>query len=250
MLSSSGAIAAIYLHKPSHLFESPTLYLSTAIGLLILSGAVRCGLVLYRNVRYGKSIAGASVRTIVFKNAGGISSGIPSGQPVSLSDAVHVHVRLPRPWTPRAGQYIYLSIPGASRTSVAQQHPFYIAWWYIKNGTYYVVLLVQKHRGFTERMFLHRVDEREVNMKAGPGSSQVEMAAVVDGPYGRELNLNSYGTVLLFATGIGIAGQLPYVKQLLDGYKNCEVRTRRIALFWQVDSESKLAPTSTRTGSH
>ena len=57
------------------------------------------------------------------------------------------------------------------------------------------------------------------------------MRAIINGPYGKELSLGSYSTVLLFATGIRIAGQLPYVAQLLDGYHNCEVKTRRIALF-------------------
>src|SRR5438034_115156 len=66
-----------------------------------------------------------------------------------------------------------------------------------------------------------------------------KMKATIEGPYGNELNLGSYGTVLLFATGIGIAGQLPYVKQLLEGYHNCKVKTRRIALFWETDSECK-----------
>ncbi|OTA99792.1 hypothetical protein M426DRAFT_27187 [Hypoxylon sp. CI-4A] len=34
-------------------------------------------------------------------------------------------------------------------------------------------------------------------------------------PYGKPLVLDQYGTVLLFATGIGITGQLPYMKELL-----------------------------------
>lgn len=65
------------------------------------------------------------------------------------------------------------------------------------------------------------------------------MRAAIEGPYGKELRLDSYGTVLLFATGIGIAGQLPYVTQLLAGYLECKVKTRRIALFWEVESERK-----------
>jgi len=43
----------------------------------------------------------------------------------------------------------------------------------------------------------------------------------------------------LFATGIRIAGQLPYVAQLLQGYLEGKVKTRRIALFWEVESERK-----------
>ena len=67
------------------------------------------------------------------------------------------------------------------------------------------------------------------------------MRTIIEGPYGNELHLDSYGTVLLFATGIGIAGQLPYVTQLLEEYLECKVKTRRIALFWEVESERKLS---------
>jgi NAD(P)H-flavin reductase len=65
------------------------------------------------------------------------------------------------------------------------------------------------------------------------------MLAAVEGPYGKQLHLDDYGTVLLMATGIGISSQLPYVSQLLEGYHNCEVRTKKIALYWQVDRDSK-----------
>jgi len=37
------------------------------------------------------------------------------------------------------------------------------------------------------------------------------MRAVIKGLYRNELNLELYRTVLLFAIGIGIAGQLPYI---------------------------------------
>jgi hypothetical protein len=42
---------------------------------------------------------------------------------------------------------------------------------------------------------------------------------------------------LLFATGIGIAGQLPYLRQLLENFHNFDAKARRIALFWLVDFE-------------
>jgi NAD(P)H-flavin reductase len=93
-----------------------------------------------------------------------------------------------------------------------------------------VIFIVQKKGGFTKNLFLYA--------NSYP-SDDSKMMAWVEGPYGKELNLESYGTVLLFATGIGIAGQLPYVAQLLEGYHNCEVKTRRIALFWELDSERK-----------
>ena len=65
------------------------------------------------------------------------------------------------------------------------------------------------------------------------------MKTFIEGPYEKELHLKSYDTVLLFATSAGIADQLLYVKQLLDEYQDHEVKTRRIALFWEMSSERK-----------
>ncbi|SLM37408.1 HTH CenpB-type DNA-binding domain [Lasallia pustulata] len=122
---------------------------------------------------------------------------------------------------------------GVSYTLFAQLHPFYVSWWYRDDdGNDCVVFIIQRQRGFTKNLLLHTGDD------FGDDS---EMRAVIEGPYGTELKLDSYGTVLLFATGIGIAGQLPYVEKLLEGYHNCEVKTRRIALFWEVESELQTA---------
>ncbi|KAH8747607.1 hypothetical protein F5883DRAFT_368126, partial [Diaporthe sp. PMI_573] len=123
-------------------------------------------------------------------------------------------------------QYVYLNIPGVSRTSFAQLHPYYIAWSYRKDDSDYIVLITEQRHGFTKQLCSHRSDEPDDPPK---------LAALVEGPYGRELGLSSYGTVLLFATGIGIAGQLSYVSQLFDQYGTRKSQTRRIVLYWQVE---------------
>ncbi|KAL8903803.1 MAG: hypothetical protein Q9207_003695 [Kuettlingeria erythrocarpa] len=43
-----------------------------------------------------------------------------------------------------------------------------------------------------------------------------------------------YGTVFMFASGLGIAAQLPYIKQLLWDGAQCRTRTKRIHLVWQL----------------
>ena len=85
-----------------------------------------------------------------------------------------------------------------------------------------VVLIIQKRRDFTEKLFLHAdngLDDRS------------EIRTIIKGLYGKELNLKSYDTVLLFVTDIRIADQLLNVTQLLKEYHNCEVKTQRITLF-------------------
>ena len=233
LLLVAAVAVALYLHNRTKVFAPPTVYLFSALCIYVVTGASRFAQLLYRNVRYGWPLNRASVRTITFKRSDGKQT-----REIPLSDAVHVHVRLTRAWKPHAGQFVYLCIPGVSYTSFAQLHPFYVAWWYCEGSDDYVVFIVQKQRGFTDRLFLRR----------GNGlDRELEMRAVVEGPYGKELELDLYGTVVLFATGIGIAGQLPYVSQLLAGYQNCEVKTRRITLFWQVDSESRYLAESSAT---
>lgn len=220
MIFAAVAIWAIYLHIQSRTaLKTPKLYLIAAASLQLFAAAVRLGQVLYRNVRYGKRVNQVSVRTITFNDS--------YERDTPVLDAVHVHVRLSRPWKPEAGQYVYLCIPGVSYTSFAQLHPFYISWWYRDDEhNDYVVFIVQRQRGFTKNLLL----------QAGNGFDDGPMLrAVIEGPYGKELKLDSYSAVLLFATGIGITGQLSYVEKLLDGYRNCKVNTRRIALFWEVE---------------
>lgn len=222
LILAATIIAAIYLHSTSkNIFKVPTLYLSAAICLQISVGALRVGQTIYRNIRHKTPLSLAKIRTITYKRRSGSKT-----REIPVLDAVHVYVRLARPWTWRAGQWVYLSISGVSRTWFVQSHPFFVSWWYRDaKGDAIIVLIVEKRKGFTKDLV--SVDPRS------------EMRAIVEGPYGRELHLESYGTVLLFATGIGIAGQLPYVTQLLEGYHNCEVKGRRIALFWEMDSERK-----------
>jgi hypothetical protein len=43
----------------------------------------------------------------------------------------------------------------------------------------------------------------------------------------------------MFATGIGITKHILYVKDLINKYNNCEVKTQRILVIWQINKESK-----------
>jgi len=113
-----------------------------------------------------------------------------------------------------------------------QSHPFFVAWWYRDAKGDVIVLIVEKRKGFTRDLFLHA--SNDIDQRSG-------MRAIVEGPYGKQLDLESYDTVLLFATGMGIAGQLSYVTQLLERYHSRRVTGQRIALFWELDSEIHAA---------
>jgi NAD(P)H-flavin reductase len=48
-------------------------------------------------------------------------------------------------------------------------------------------------------------------------------------------SLSEYGHIFMIATGIGIAAQIPYIKELLDGQRKGVVKTQKITLIWELD---------------
>jgi predicted ferric reductase len=60
----------------------------------------------------------------------------------------------------------------------------------------------------------------------------VQLWGAVEGPYGGHHRLDSYGTVVLFAAGVGITHQLPFVRQLLDAHTSNMTATRKVLLVW------------------
>ncbi len=59
--------------------------------------------------------------------------------------------------------------------------------------------------------------------------------AFFDGPYGRPIRAEDFGTVILYATGIGIGAQLATVKHLLESREAGTAKTQRVTLLWEVD---------------
>lgn len=200
-------VTATWIHVPGKPFRIPTIYLLVACCLWASLQLLRTCQILYRNLRNWESSCTVSIE--------------------SLPDAYQVHAKISRPWKYRAGQYVYLCVPRASYSAFLQSHPYMVAWWYpYDKDQDIVVFIIQRQKGFTR------------SLPTSSNSSQsTELRAIIEGPYGKEIHLDEYGTVLLFATGIGIAGQLPYVRQLLENFHNYDAKARRIVLFWQVDSE-------------
>ncbi|KAI9753306.1 MAG: hypothetical protein M4579_005225 [Chaenotheca gracillima] len=113
--------------------------------------------------------------------------------------------------------------PGVSFFSFFQAHPFMITWWEsVDDEAQNVSLLIKARDGFTDKLL----------RRSTPGDW---ILTVVDGPYGSASNAADYGSVVMFATGIGIAAQIPYIKALIRDYREHKARTKRISLFWQLD---------------
>ncbi|RAH80885.1 hypothetical protein BO86DRAFT_315251 [Aspergillus japonicus CBS 114.51] len=149
-------------------------------------------------------------------------------------DVACIRVSLPRPWQVRAGEHVWLNVPGLGLFYLFQFHPFTVTWW-DEDDTGEICsisLLVQSQAGFTKKL-LQSTMAGEIYM------------AHIDGPYGPATvgpcglseRMGDYGHIFMVATGIGIAAQLPYIKELLEQRRNSRIRTQRIALVWQLEQE-------------
>lgn len=160
-------------------------------------------------------------------------------------NAVRVTVTMARPWTFRPGQHAYLYMP---TISFWQSHPFSLAW----SGD------AENLNG--EKLTMNRQDVlamRKTSMsfviraRTGMTNTLYERAAanpdgrlitrcLVEGPYGGEHMMDSYGTVMLFAGGVGITHAVPHMRHLVAGFANGTVATRKVVLVWIIQSPEHL----------
>ncbi|QIW95807.1 hypothetical protein AMS68_001325 [Peltaster fructicola] len=157
-------------------------------------------------------------------------------------EAVRVTLHIARPWTFRPGQHIYLYVPSLGLWT---SHPFSIVWSEDQDGynrekalplTYTdplarkqttMSLIVRRRTGFTNSLY-----------KKAAGS-KFTTTALVEGPYGQQC-FRSYGTVMLFAAGVGITHQVPHVRDLVASFANGTCATRKVVLVWVIQSPEHL----------
>ncbi|KAH7418225.1 ferric-chelate reductase-like protein [Cadophora sp. MPI-SDFR-AT-0126] len=160
-------------------------------------------------------------------------------------NAVRVTVDMPRPWTFKAGQHAYLYMPSVG---LFTSHPFSVAWSeeaenlegeklamnrqdilaMKKTSMSYVI---RQRTGFTKKLF---------QKAEGSPDGKFYTKCFTEGPYGGKHLMTSYGTVMLFAGGVGITHQVPHVRNLVAGYANGSVAARKIVLVWIIQSPEHL----------
>jgi NAD(P)H-flavin reductase len=154
-----------------------------------------------------------------------------------------IDITVARSWKVRAGQYVNLWMPFFSLRSLFQSHPYMIVYW-TRGTSLSLCLLVEAQGGLTRKIFERAYEVDSFQMKPGE-ERHIPLEnfhrAWLSGPHGSGAPVGEYGSVLMIATGIGIAAQLPYLKELISGFNYCQVRTRRIHLVWQVDRIGKVA---------
>ncbi|KAL4897001.1 putative ferric-chelate reductase [Aspergillus ambiguus] len=200
-------------------------YLLAAIILWALERATRIVIILYRNC--GRSLTTALVEALP-------------------GDAMRITLNMARPWTFQPGQHIYLYVPAVGWWS---SHPFSVGWSEAAEivtdekglpttrqdvfGTQKTTLslLVRRRTGFTDKLF---------QRAQASADSRISLRAFAEGPYGSIHSMDSYGSVLLIAGGVGITHQVPFVRHLVQGYADGTVAARRVTLVWIIQSPEHL----------
>ncbi|TGO60759.1 hypothetical protein BOTNAR_0140g00010, partial [Botryotinia narcissicola] len=216
-------IIGIYYHlKLADLPQLPLLW--GAIILWVTERVYRVLTVAYRN--FGKS----GSRTLV--------EALPG-------NAVRVTVDMARPWKFKPGQHAYLYMPSIG---LFQSHPFSVAWSeeaedlsdeklamnrqdILAMQKTSMSFVIRARTGFTEKLFK--------KAEASP-DGKLYIKCWAEGPYGGMHMMHSYGTVMLFAGGVGITHQVPHVRDLVAGYANGTVAARKIVLVWTIQSPEHL----------
>lgn len=223
-------ILGVFVHSTKgHLPQQS--YINWMISLWLMERTVRCIRIVYRNI----SLRGCTKVTV---------EAMPG-------EACRVSFELPRPWRYTPGCHVYAYLP---RVSLWMSHPFSIAWCEersvpsaddeklpsttadldapISTRTATTISLVMcKRTGMTAKLYN--------KAKASP-TGIITMYGAVEGPYGGLESLSSYGTVILFAGGVGITHQISHVQNLLAGHLAGTVATRKVILVWSVRTTETL----------
>ncbi|KAL9001944.1 MAG: hypothetical protein Q9188_005102 [Gyalolechia gomerana] len=219
--------AAIHGHKG----DLPlTNYVYVTIALWFLERFIRWSKIIYRNFSLS-----SSTRVTV----------------EALPEACRVTYELQRPWRLRPGCHVYAHFP--TLTWSLSSHPFSIAWYDTRPTPYKtledeklpsttqdlglplpsrtttsITLIMSKKSGMTAKLHAKAL--------ASP-SGIINIPGYIEGPYGGLESLHSYGTVLLFAGGVGITHQLSHVRDLLQTYNDSTSAVRKIVLIWSVRTQ-------------
>ncbi|KAL2802956.1 hypothetical protein BJX63DRAFT_413365 [Aspergillus granulosus] len=190
----------------------PRIYLYVPTGVFLLTSTLQFLYFLYCN---GFLVSQARHRAVVVAKKAKETYGAP----------MIVSISLPRPLDVKAGQYVKLWMPTASLFAWMQTHPFMVTSWSPgKQQT--LELLVQTRRGLTKALRERTTDEGHASVRT-----------YITGPHGSSEPVDQYESILAVASGFGIAGVIPYLKQLLYGYNTSTSRVRHVHFVWEVDSK-------------
>jgi len=186
----------------------------------------------------------ARVARVLYRNAGkGGSTALVEALP---GNACRITIDMARPWAFKPGQHAYLYMPSVG---LLTSHPFSVAWSeeaeapssdkelpvarqdILAMQKTSMSFVVRARTGFTNNLFKKAEDSHE---------GKFYTKCFAEGPYGGMHQMHSYGTVMLFAGGVGITHQVPHVRDLVSRYANGTIAARKIVLIWVIQSPEHL----------
>lgn len=228
------ALIGLYLHLEHHgLPQMPWMWVIFAMWSLEV--AMRMLRVCYTSIR------GAQVSQVKVEAMPG--------------EAVRVTVDLKRGWNPRPGCHVHIYLPSMNPLLPWTSHPFSVAWSPLDEEAHskemslptqenQVVCTPTTPRTSKQISLICRARTgltRKLYEKAATNPQEMFTTfGAIEGPYGGHHSLDSYGTVLLFAGGVGITHQTMYLKHLIQGYQSGTTAIQRLLLVWTVPESECL----------
>ena len=235
------SIIGVWVHcKLGHLPGSS--YIHWVFALWMLDRTARLFRIIYRNIGW-RSMTKVTVEALPGAGDGHL-------------EACRVSFELARPWRYTPGTHAYVYLPSVS---FWMNHPFSVAW-SDSRPTPYLSLEKEIEAGLPtsrssldspklerETTTIHLVMAKRTGMtaalynkaRASP-TGIITMFGLIEGPYGGNDSLHSYGTVVLFAAGIGITHQIGHIRDLLIGNMEGTTATQKIVLIWTVKNTETL----------
>ncbi|PVH67427.1 hypothetical protein DL98DRAFT_443624, partial [Cadophora sp. DSE1049] len=195
---ATATVYSLWRHLPSK-EAFPLVYVYISAGLFSVLLLVQIILIVHRNGIFRYHLSRATI--------------------TDCHGAVHLRIQHQKGLKIDSGQYINLWIPWmpfVSFWSFLQTHPFMvISWTPGKQDT--IELFVKPRRGFTRKLLYHAMNDHLRNP-----------VVMFSGPHGTSIAMDEYESVLMVASGFGIAAHLSSLKKLIYGYNARLGRTRRI----------------------
>ncbi|KAH7128630.1 ferric reductase [Dendryphion nanum] len=226
-LSIIVTLAGVYYHLAKHaLPQLPWVYVF--IAFLAAEPLIRTARILHHNFSFKRK---AWTRVYI--------EALPG-------EASRVTFELPRSWRANPGSYVHVYLP---RIALWSSHPFSVAWscqeptlqkeslptslndLKSKQGPTTISCIVRARTGLTRTIY---------NKASASKEGRVEFWGAVEGPYGGFHSLDSYGTVVLFAAGVGITHQFSFIRHLLVGHVNHTAAAQKILLIWSIQDIKML----------
>lgn len=235
-LLAMAAFITVYMHiDTGKLPQVP--WMKLIFAMWIMEWVFRSGRIVYQNVSRKRGFTRVTIEALP-------------------SEACRVTFSLARPWTVTPGSHVHAYIP---RFSFWSSHPFSVAWTddhvrtsLSENEKLPISAPIPAKDLDLDRTSSVRTDITLVTRARFGFTRQIYEAALlrpdktlrtwgaIEGPYGGHESLDSYGTVLLFAGGVGITHQLCYIRHLVASAHAGFVAARKIILVWSVPDTGAL----------